>query len=458
MKLIPQSLLGRSAWILGIGFILLIADAILLTGAILQSAASSQNLLAVAARIRTTTSILANAPAEERSTIAIYAADDLLDIHYSQQGRQIPANKPDWKSRGLDRHLEKFFENIPVSQLIVSHPDQFSGPGANLNHVTVDVQLQDGSWIHYRSSTAHRHKQWIASMVVVFLCFIATIYFLAYLISRQVVKPLQQFSKAALSFSTDINSAPLQIEGPAEIRQASDVFNTMQQRIRRFVNERMQILAAISHDLRTPLTRIRLRMEAQSSDSARDKNLNDIREMQAMLDTTLAFARDDAAQEQKTATDLGALLQSLCDDLQDNGLDARYHGPLPIPYHCRPIALRRAFCNLVENACQYGKQATVSIEQQARQLKVHIKDQGPGISEAEWENVFTPFYRLEKSRNRETGGTGLGLSVARTIIQGHGGSIILKNILEPQDQKASMRQVAGLWLCVMLPLDDDQSR
>jgi signal transduction histidine kinase len=209
----------------------------------------------------------------------------------------------------------------------------------------------------------------------------------------------------------------------------------------RFVEDRTRMVAAIGHDLRTPLTRLRLRAEFIDDPEVQRKMLSDLDEMESMINATLAFARDDAAHEPRVATDLADLLQSLCDDRIDAGAAASYAGPPHRTVTCRPVALRRAFANLIDNAINYGTAADVTLTPGPAQVTVTIDDHGPGIPESEWEKVFHPFYRLESSRSRDTGGTGLGLAVARTIIRGHGGDITLSN-----------RSEGGLRVSVVVPV------
>ena len=263
---------------------------------------------------------------------------------------------------------------------------------------------------------------WFSVSSVVFLGLI----FIGYIISRQLVKPLKQLSETAQRFSTDMQCSPLPLKGPKEVREAAQSFNLMQQRIQRFVEERMQLVAAISHDLRTPLTRLRLRVDGLP-DSEQQKAIRDIEEMRSMIQSTLAFIRDDAAKEQSTKIDLASLLSSICDETSDAFGPAEFQGPDKCIRDCKPMALKRALTNLIENAVKYGKQANVILSCTNDIAQIIISDQGNGIPETEFENVFLPFYRIEKSRNRKTGGVGLGMSVARTIIQGHGGKISLCN-------------------------------
>jgi signal transduction histidine kinase len=201
----------------------------------------------------------------------------------------------------------------------------------------------------------------------------------------------------------------------------------MQERLRRFVGDRTRMLAAIGHDLRTPITSLKLRAELLDDEEARTKMLATLDEMQRMSEATLAFARDDAATEPTRVVDLAALLDSIADDLAEMGKPVTFIESPRLPYPCRPTALKRAVANLVENAIQYGERARVSLESRSVGPVIVVDDDGPGIPEERLDDVFKPFVRLEESRNRATGGAGLGLSIARSIVLSHGGDLVLAN-------------------------------
>ena len=241
-------------------------------------------------------------------------------------------------------------------------------------------------------------------------------------------------------FGTDVNAPPLPERGSPEVRKAIRAFNRMQERLRRYVDDRTMMMAAISHDLRTALTRLKLRAEFIDDDEQRAKAVADLDEMQSMLESTLAFARDESVQEPRSRVDLAALLQSVCSDHADVGQNVKYQGPDRAPFDGRPVALRRAFGNLIENAVRYGGEALVTLAQKDGNCRVLVEDRGPGIPSSMRERVFAPFFRLESSRNRETGGMGLGLAVVRSVVRGHGGDIALLD-----------REGGGLSVRVTLP-------
>ena len=262
---------------------------------------------------------------------------------------------------------------------------------------------------------------------------------LALLIARWVTASLARFAAAADRLGGDAAAPPLPEEGPEEIRRAAQAFNRMQRRIRRFVEERLYAMAAASHDLRTPITRLKLRAEFVEDEEQRTKMLRDLDEMEAILSSTIAFVREEAGDEPRTRLDLAALLAQVCENVRDGGHAVTLAVPGPLPMEGRAVALRRAFANLIGNAVTYGVSADVRAERRGSQLVVVIDDHGPGIPEAEHEKVFAPFYRLESSRSRATGGTGLGLTVAQTIVRAHGGDIALENRPE-----GGLRQIVTL--------------
>jgi signal transduction histidine kinase len=249
---------------------------------------------------------------------------------------------------------------------------------------------------------------------------------------RRLTRPVSDLAAAAERLGRDVNAPPLPENGPEEVATAARAFNTMATRIRRFVGDRTQMVAAISHDLKTPITRLKLRAELLDDDEQRRKILLDLEEMEAMIAATLAFARDDAAAEPSVPVDLAALCRTVLDEAADANPDLAetvdYAGPEHLTVRARPVALKRALANLVGNAISYGGAARLELAQAAPgQLRITIDDDGPGVPEEELDGVFQPFRRLETSRNRETGGTGLGLPIARNILRAHGGDVTLRN-------------------------------
>jgi len=216
-------------------------------------------------------------------------------------------------------------------------------------------------------------------------------------------------------------------EGPREVRHAAQAFNRMQGRIDRLIADRTQALAAVSHDLRTPIVRLRLRAGFIEDGEAARAIDADLDEMEAMIDSTLAYLRGETESEPRKPADLVAMIQTLCDAATDAGAAVTYAGPPQARLVCSPVTLKRAFSNLIDNAVKYGDGARVALEDKGHEILVRIEDDGPGIPEADMQAVFEPFRRLETSRNRGTGGNGLGLTIARRAVEQHSGTLQLSN-------------------------------
>jgi signal transduction histidine kinase len=244
--------------------------------------------------------------------------------------------------------------------------------------------------------------------------------------ARWLIRPLVAFGQAADRLGRDLRGAAIDEHGPSEIRQAARAFNEMQARLSRFVEDRTQMLAAISHDLRTPITRLRLRAEFVDDTAQRAKLLSDLDDMERMTDSVLAFARDEAGGEDPQPVDLTALIESLCNDAEDAGTPVTCAGALSAPVSGRPMALKRGFANLIDNAAKYGGGVVIRLSENGGDVAVEIDDDGPGIPDEDMEQVFAPFFRLDGSRGAVKG-SGLGLSVARSIFRGHGGDVALSN-------------------------------
>ncbi len=274
------------------------------------------------------------------------------------------------------------------------------------------------------------------------LLFVLSVGILAWVVARMTTRPLAELAQAATNLGRDINHPPLLLRGAREIRQASQAFNAMQARIRKHVAQRTQMLAAITHDLQTPLTRLRLRLEKVQDEELREKLVQDLSAMQQMVKEGLDLARSIDSTETMQLLDIDSLLDSVCSDAQEAGQEVRLQGQAGVAIRARPLALRRCLVNLIDNAVKYGHQAQVSIALAQGGVCIRIRDAGPGIPEDELGRVFEPFYRLETSRSRESGGTGLGLTIAQNVVEQHGGTLALANC--PQ---------GGLEVALFLPRD-----
>jgi signal transduction histidine kinase len=291
----------------------------------------------------------------------------------------------------------------------------------------VSTQLADGTWANFEHGLGDEPFAWPWRLLLTLAVLLASVIALVLLAVRWLTRPLAVLATAADELGRDMHRPPLAEDGPAEVRRAAAAFNTMQTRLRVHLREREQMLAAVSHDLRTPITRLRLRAELIEDETLRAKFARDLAEMEAMTSAALDFLRGAGGDEAVQPVDVMALLESLQADMEETGQEVSVQGGTRAPYPARPLALKRCLANLIENAVKYGERAIVSVEDDAAQLRIIIADNGPGIPETEIERVFEPFYRVEGSRSRTTGGVGLGLSVARDIVHAHGGELTLRN-------------------------------
>ena len=257
---------------------------------------------------------------------------------------------------------------------------------------------------------------------------VAAIVLAAVWVVRRMTAPLETLAAAARRMAREVDAPDLAETGPAEVRDAIAAFNQMRNEVCRLLENRTLMLAAISHDLRTPITLLRLRIEGLDPSDERERMLASLDEMERMIAATLSFARQDAADEPRVILDLDALVEAMAADMQDLGREVAYAGPeAPALLACRPQALKRAIGNLIDNAVNYGGGAEVRLVAEPDLLRLTVADRGPGLRPDQFEAVFQPFYRGEASRSRATGGTGLGLSIAREIAAAHGGAIVLAN-------------------------------
>jgi len=301
------------------------------------------------------------------------------------------------------------------------------GMHAMASRFIVQVQLRDGSWVWLERRIPRELFDWPAQMLLALLILLAGVTALSLIAVRWVVRPLERLREAADALGRDIHRPPLDETGPVEVAETSRAFNRMQRRISRFVEDRARILAAVSHDLKTPLTRIRLRADLLEDEDLGAKIRRDVDDMQRMVEATLDFMRGTESREDSRPLDLMALVESLCEDAVESGQRVTVRGEVTAPYQGRPLALKRCIGNLLDNALRYGGRADVEVRDAGQSVTLTIADHGPGIPPESLEKVFDPFFRLESSRARHSGGTGLGLGIARNIARAHGGDLVLRN-------------------------------
>ncbi|MFV3288600.1 ATP-binding protein [Pseudomonas sp. NY11955] len=391
-------------------------------------------------KVATVTRILDAAPAAQRSNIAGAAGDGSYSVRWLQ--RHDEAGVPVLVDA-------EFRQGTPILRTLLKRPDArveaFEPTDmpeyAPERGYALMIELSDKSWVLFRATSRSWGLDELPRNLIILGLMLASSLAVAFFATRFLAKPLERFTEGARLFGKDFNAPPIPVVGPHDLRQAILAFNATQAQLKHYLNDRTQMLAAISHDLRAPLTRMRLRAEFIEDGQLQAKLFQDVDDMQAMVDAALAFFRDDARLEPTTVFDLGELLLTVVDDFKDAGIEVGFAGPQRCVYSGRPVGIKRVLVNLIDNAAKYGCEPTVALAVTARQIEITVQDRGPGIAPELHEQVFAPFYRIEGSRNRDTGGVGLGLPAARAIVLEQGGSLTLSN-----------RPEGGLQAKVTLPL------
>lgn len=317
-----------------------------------------------------------------------------------------------------------------VFRIVRDRMERAGGEGAEDRFLVAPFEIAlrrpDGRWTVVRPERAFGLNVWQQRVMLWFVLSALVMAPLAWLFARRLSQPLRLFAEAAERLGRDPDAPPLAIKGSTEIAVAVGAFNGMQERLRRYVQDRTAMVGAIAHDLRTPLTRLRFRIESAPEDQ-RAKMAADIDQMEAMVAATLGFVRDATQPGKRTRLELASLVESVCDEMAETGAAIEVEPSPKVVIQGDPVALRRMVTNLAENAIKFGDQARARVRLEDRTVVIEIDDQGPGIPEAEAERVFEPFYRREPSRSRNTGGIGLGLAVVRSIARSHGGDVTMIN-------------------------------
>lgn len=462
--LLPKSLFGQTLLVMLAGLIIshLVGSWVYTSDR--EQAVRAVGGLAVAQRITNLTRLVQEMPREWRERIVASVSDPTFRVSLSAQ-RPLISSVDDGTTaaQAIRDYLVDELALGPTRSPLVSasqpdgamfgdwHPMKGHGPMMHgfgrfgslggFRDLRVAVPLPDGQWLSFTTAVPESGPAYSQPFMVSMGLAILIILAVSVWAVRRVTSPLASLSAAAERLGSDLMAPPLPETGTTEIQQASRAFNAMQLRIRGLVENRTRMLAAISHDLRTPLTLLRLRAENVSDAAERERMLATIAEMDGMIAATLRFARDDAVAEPRRRTDLTALLASAVDDLADSGLPVSMEPAPAIVGACQPTALKRALTNLLDNAVKYGKRARTAIRSTPQAIEITIDDEGPGLTEDELTRVFQPFYRVENSRNRDTGGIGLGLAIALSVVEAHGGQLRLSN-----------RQEGGLRASILLPI------
>ena len=462
----PKSLFGQTLLILLVGLVISHAVGAWIYAGAREQAVRAIGGFAAAQRVANLSRLVEEAPADWRARIVQASNDPTFRVALSGEPPALPPTDAEGAAQAVVDYVRQQLPDLPGRQVRAAvlepsgrpggpafgppfDPRQFPGPmggpgGMMMMHgggmmgpgfgtfgvwrgLQVAVKLADGQWLSF-ATTLPQGAPSVSWQFIISMALMGVIVFAVSVWAvRRVTAPLGLLAGAADRLGRDVTAAPLAETGTIEMQRAARAFNRMQERLRRLVESRTQMLAALSHDLRTPLTLLRLRTEEVADADERDKMLSTIGEMDEMIGSTLAFARDEVRAEPRRKVDIAALLASVVDDMADAGLPVTMTPASPLIHDCQPGALKRALANLLDNAVKYGKRAQAAISAAGGATEITIDDEGPGIPEAALAKVFQPFYRVEDSRSRDTGGTGLGLAIAQAIVQAHGGELTLAN-------------------------------
>jgi signal transduction histidine kinase len=408
-------------------------------------------LLQLPGRVAALLDILDSTPVADRPTVL--AAAQLPQVRL----RLLDAAAPNLGNRGEPdaeamRHRIEAALTVPRPVIVADRyrpADEKAGPagGRIENGTWIEASLANGQWLLVvcnldppppSDPVAAEFSDVSFASWLIFSLVLAML--LSVVAARRLVKPLSELSAAVDHLGASGDDPPIPPSGPREIEGMVGAFNRMRERLRRFNEDRTRMMAAMSHDLRTPLTRLRMRVEMAEGLEDQQKMLDELDMMNGMVESILSFTRDDAKQEPRSLVDLSALVEGICEDAADAGEKVTFSGPRDVTISCRPTAVRRAVSNLVDNAVKYGGKAEVTLVPETGRVMITVEDEGPGIPRSEREKVFEPFYRIGSARDPSTGGVGLGLSVTRSIIWEHGGDIVL-----------ATRKGGGLLVRVELP-------
>jgi signal transduction histidine kinase len=451
MRLVPGSLFGRTMLVLAAGLLLAQLATVLINvmdrGSAVYRLASQQ----VAIRIAEAAKLLNRMPAADRTwvleemnsrdlrillsakPIVVPRGPDELNPYERAFAASVQRNigapwhtdveittrlrsvRPSPEDSDLGTPLEQWFGRNFYFLL----PDTFT--------MVTQIRLQDGSTAVFYARVPQERLARLQALLPRLILTLAIVIALTAVVVGMMTRPLARLAHAADALGANPEGPALRMSGPREVASVVEAFNRMQAQVRGYVQERASLLGAMSHDLKTPITRMRLRAEMMAEGELRDKFVRDLEEMEAMVGSTLEFFSSVGKDPERRPLDVAALIEGLCEDWRETGAETSISGAPRAPYPAHPQALRRCLNNLIENALRYGARADVSIEDDDATLRIAVRDQGPGIPEDQLERVFEPFFRLESSRSRESGGVGLGLSIARNIARWHGGDVMLAN-------------------------------
>lgn len=423
MIALVNSVPGRTIIVLLVAIGILHLASLATYRAALEAEINSNNDQRLAERLVSVMRTVQHVAPAEREVTAHALSGGPFDVHWSVSERAVrsPGNG---RLDGLRGQLLAIAPELAGDRLAVGAS---AVPGDDEHIAMISMQLPDRSWVNVgmvpvRVPPISNHGTASSTSLMA-----GGLVLIAILLVGWLTRPLKQVAEAARQFSTGAEVVAIPARGPTEVKQLAAAFNDMQVRIRKLMDDRSQTLAAISHDLKSPLTRLRFRTAEVPDDETRAEIEADIAEMEAMIEGALAFLRGDRSDEPVRPVDLVSLVEAIATDLDDMGRPASVSAPRAVVITGRKLALKRALTNVIENAVKYGERADITVSADGGRARVVVTDQGPGIADADREIVFAPFHRLERSRNKETGGVGLGLTVARSIVRAHGGDVVLSD-------------------------------
>jgi signal transduction histidine kinase len=436
MKLWPRGMAGQLALLILLGLLVAHVVAIVLlyqNAQVLNPVARDRAI----SRLATTWRVLEWAPPEDTTEVLEALGNDSGDFWVDREPAVVHA-EPTPEERRMLVDLASKLPDLPPEHVRVRLEIPPGGPlgafnvelGWSVLELETALRLSDGRWLHSRQRPLAGYQWWrllrfslptsTLPVLVIVLVFV-----------WRTLRPIKALADAAERVSRGERIAPLPLVGPRETREVSAAFNLMQDKLSRFVSDRTQLLAAISHDIRTPITSLRLRAELLEPSDERQAMLRTLERMKEMVEQTLAFAHDDAATETTSATGLRELVRDVLQELPlESASRASLDAGPEVIYRARPMSLRRAVANLVDNALRHGGSARVSVQAEADGARITVEDEGPGLDPAQLERVFEPFVQADSARHRDgssTGGVGLGLSIARSCVRAHGGDVVLGN-------------------------------
>ncbi len=415
----PAGLLGRIFAILLLAMLLEFGVSTLLYERANQFSVRDDEAHRLAEHLVIARKLVAEAPAAERAAMAHELTTNRYEIHWRSHLVPPPPLAPSLDR--MHRQIVRWEPSLAHSNLRLN----LASPGRNAV-TTGGLTLPDGSWLYFATREPIHQPNLAVERVLLAMIPATALILIGGLLVRRTLLPLRRLAQAADSIGgPDEHAVP--VEGPSDVRRVILSFNRMRDRIERLIADRTQALAAVGHDLRTPLSRLKLRADAIPEDELRDAVEADVAEMEAMVASLLAYLGGESESEPLAATDLAVLCATICDDAADRGLDARYEGPAHLEAKVRRAMLKRAIVNLVENALHYGGSARLLLEPAPGRLVVAVEDDGPGIPEDQLASVVEPFVRLDTARARDTIGLGLGLSIVQRVVSDHGGTLTLAN-------------------------------